>query len=306
MSADRALAAPMADGGHERLAAPGRCGDQRRRQRRRRPAPGLPSYGRRGRRWRGRAAFGRDVRVRAARSSSRDALARPVAPERRPRRASPPSARASASRAPADAARAAPGPSEATPAMRRRAASRRALPHARAIRAPGRQRPAAEDHAAALGRAIPDRADTAASRGSRPSRRSGARPAARRCRRRRRGRCRPGRRRCGPGRCGSRRRRSISSPMKVREAPVTPCTIEMLPASRFESWARKSVGRRSPIRRSFRNTPGLSALRDAGQDLPVDGVVALAAARRDDEVHAALQGRVVLRAAPRRARGPAA
>ncbi len=36
---------------------------------------------------------------------------------------------------------------------------------------------------------------------------------------------------------------AASSPMKVRDEPVTPCTIEMLPASRFESCARNSVGR---------------------------------------------------------------
>ena len=84
-----------------------------------------------------------------------------------------------------------------------------------------------------------------------------------------------------------------SSPMKVREAPVTPCTIEMLPASRFESCARKSVGRRSPIRRSLRNTPGFAACADVREDLAVDRVVALAAAGRDDQVHPALEGGVV-------------
>jgi hypothetical protein len=36
-----------------------------------------------------------------------------------------------------------------------------------------------------------------------------------------------------------------SSPMKVRDEPVTLWTMEMLPASRLESCARKSVGRRS-------------------------------------------------------------
>ena len=46
---------------------------------------------------------------------------------------------------------------------------------------------------------------------------------------------------------------AASSPMKVRDEPVTPWTIEMLPASRFESWARNSVGLRSLIRRLLRN-----------------------------------------------------
>ncbi len=53
-------------------------------------------------------------------------------------------------------------------------------------------------------------------------------------------------------RCAPRRRRPASSPMKVREEPVTPCTMEMLPASRLESCARNSVGRRSLISRSLR------------------------------------------------------
>ena len=48
---------------------------------------------------------------------------------------------------------------------------------------------------------------------------------------------------------------AISSPMKVREEPVTPCTIEMLPASRLDSWASDRVGRKSDIRRSFRRRP---------------------------------------------------
>ena len=40
-----------------------------------------------------------------------------------------------------------------------------------------------------------------------------------------------------------------------RDVPVTPCTMAILPASRFESCARNSVGRRSFIRRSLRK-PG--------------------------------------------------
>ena len=58
---------------------------------------------------------------------------------------------------------------------------------------------------------------------------------------------------------------AASSPMKVRDDPVTPCTIAMLPANRFESCARNSVGRRSFISRSLRKPgaelPLTSALR---------------------------------------------
>ena len=49
------------------------------------------------------------------------------------------------------------------------------------------------------------------------------------------------------------------SPIKVREEPTTPCTIEMLPASRLESCARNRVGRRPLIRCSLRNAPGSAA-----------------------------------------------
>ncbi len=52
-----------------------------------------------------------------------------------------------------------------------------------------------------------------------------------------------------------------SSPMKVRDMPVTPCTIEMLPAMRFDNCARNNVGRRSLISRSLRKVPLFSALR---------------------------------------------
>ena len=76
-----------------------------------------------------------------------------------------------------------------------------------------------------------------------------------------------------------------SSPMKVREDPVTPCTIEILPASRLESCARNKVGRRSLISRSLRKAAGFCALRHAAQDRAVDGKVALAAAGGDDHVH---------------------
>src|SRR5215468_2416552 len=68
-----------------------------------------------------------------------------------------------------------------------------------------------------------------------------------------------------------------SSPMKVREEPVTPCTIEMLPARRLESCARNRVGRRPVISCSLRKAPGFSAL------------------GRDDHVHMREQLRVALR-----------
>ena len=67
---------------------------------------------------------------------------------------------------------------------------------------------------------------------------------------------------------------------------MTPCTIEMLPASRLESCARNSVGRRSLISRSLRKASGFAALRQAGQDRGVDRDVALAAAGGDDHVGA--------------------
>ena len=79
---------------------------------------------------------------------------------------------------------------------------------------------------------------------------------------------------------------AASSPMKVRDEPVTPCTIEMLPASRLESCARNSVGRRSLISRSLRKASGFVGRRQAGQDRGVDRDVALAAAGRDDHVRA--------------------
>src|SRR4029453_14045793 len=86
-----------------------------------------------------------------------------------------------------------------------------------------------------------------------------------------------------------------SSPMNVREAPVTPCTIEILPARRFESWARNSVGRRSLIRPALqKNAPGARPLPHLREDLAVGRVIALAAARGDDQMHAALERRIAL------------
>ncbi len=62
--------------------------------------------------------------------------------------------------------------------------------------------------------------------------------------------------------------------MNVREEPVTPCTIEMLPATRFESCARNNVGRRSFISRSLRKASGRSLLRNP------DRIIASTAASR--------------------------
>ena len=89
---------------------------------------------------------------------------------------------------------------------------------------------------------------------------------------------------------------AASSPMKVREAPVTPWTMAMLPASRFESWARNSVGRRSLMQVLVEVGARIGGLAQAGQDRAVDRVVALAAAGRDHEVHAALEVGIVLHA----------
>ena len=122
-------------------------------------------------------------------------------------------------------------------------------------RAHGRERDAA------LRAAIPDRRELALEHRARRARTRTARPSARRDRRRRPASVRSGRRRCAPARRARRRRRPASSPMKVREEPTTPCTSEILPASRFGSCARNSVGRRSLISRSLRKAPGSSALR---------------------------------------------
>ena len=82
--------------------------------------------------------------------------------------------------------------------------------------------------------------------------------------------------------------------MKVREEPVTPWTIEMLPASRLESCARNSVGRRSLISLSLRKSSCLPALRQAAENGAVGGKIALAAAGGHDHVHAAEQLRIAL------------
>ena len=113
-------------------------------------------------------------------------------------------------------------------------------------------------------------------------------------------------RRCAQARCAPRRRRPTSSPMKVREEPVTPCTIEMLPASRLESCARNSVGRRSLISRSLRKASGFGGLAHAGEDRAVDRDVALAAAGGDDHVHAREQLGIALDARHPSSASPAA
>ena len=73
--------------------------------------------------------------------------------------------------------------------------------------------------------------------------------------------------------------------MKVREEPVTPCTMEILPASRLESCARNNVGRRSLISRSLRKAAGFCACAMPLKNRAVDVEVALAAAGGDDHVH---------------------
>ena len=78
--------------------------------------------------------------------------------------------------------------------------------------------------------------------------------------------------------------------MKVREEPVTPCTIEMLPASRFESCARNSVGRRSLISRFVEEGARIARPRSRPDRIVgIDRLVALAAAGGDDHVHARQQ-----------------
>ena len=80
---------------------------------------------------------------------------------------------------------------------------------------------------------------------------------------------------------------AASSPMKVRDVPHTPWTMAMLPASRLESWARNSVGRRSFISRSLRKAGLELPLASAFMIAEVDREVALAAAGGDDHVHPA-------------------
>ncbi len=53
--------------------------------------------------------------------------------------------------------------------------------------------------------------------------------------------------------------------MKVRDEPVTLWTMEMLPASRLESCARKSVGRSSVVSFSLSSTSRSLRLADASR-----------------------------------------
>jgi hypothetical protein len=80
---------------------------------------------------------------------------------------------------------------------------------------------------------------------------------------------------------------ACSSPISERDAPVTPCTMEMLPASRLESCARNSVGRSPPASISFSRTCRFRG-RQGGQRLQhalIQRDVALPAAGGDDQVH---------------------
>ena len=71
--------------------------------------------------------------------------------------------------------------------------------------------------------------------------------------------------------------------------------MEMLPASRLESCARNSVGRRSFDRRSFSIDVAVVGGSRLVHDRGVDSQIALATAGRDDHVHAAAKLFVVLR-----------
>ena len=105
-------------------------------------------------------------------------------------------------------------------------------------------------------------------------------------------RCRPARPRCARTAMRTASTPAASSPMKVRDEPVTPCTMEMLPASRLESCARNRVGRRSLG--STLVEEHAAVLRRAVmpvEHLAVDRVVALAAAGGDDHVACASRSR---------------
>ena len=82
-----------------------------------------------------------------------------------------------------------------------------------------------------------------------------------------------------------------SSPMKVRDEPTTPCTMEILPASRLESCARNRVGRRSLISRSFSSAAGSARGGQRRQDRLVHRRISLATASGDDHVGARQQRR---------------
>ena len=103
----------------------------------------------------------------------------------------------------------------------------------------------------------PRPARTCPSGRSRRTRRASGGRAARQLWRRRPARCRSGPASMRASAMRTASTPAASSPMKVRDEPVTPCTIEMLPASRLESCARNSVGRRSLISRSLRKASRL-------------------------------------------------
>ena len=73
--------------------------------------------------------------------------------------------------------------------------------------------------------------------------------------------------------------------MKVRDEPVTPWTMAILPARRLDSCARKSVGRRSFISRSLRKPGAELPLASAFRIPESTDKVAFAATGGDDHVH---------------------
>ena len=116
----------------------------------------------------------------------------------------------------------------------------------------------AQRETAIVGRA-PIQVRICSSASARQIHRASTNRAARHCASRRPVRCRFDPRQCAKAQYARHRSRQTSSPMNVREEPVTPCTIEILPASKLESCARNRVGRRSLISRSFRNAAGFGA-----------------------------------------------
>ena len=87
-----------------------------------------------------------------------------------------------------------------------------------------------------------------------------------------------------------------SSPMKVRDEPVTLWTMEILPASRLESCARNSVGLSSVVSFSLSRMPRSVRVERGGEDRRVDRLVALAAGRRHHHVHGRAERVVALHA----------
>ena len=191
-------------------------------------------------------------------------------------------------------------PSSAGPAAWRRAPRHGCAPRApgtrRASRAPSRRRAAA----------LPDRSKLSLQIVAARTRTAAACPRARSCASRRPARCRCGRPGCAASAMRTASTPADSSPMKVREEPVTPCTMEMLPASRFDSCARNSVGRRSLISRSLRKASGSAPCASPVRIVPSTAIVALAAAGGDDHVHARKQVGIALDAGALSSARPAA